>query len=63
MNTNSTFSVTGDAIIEGAISKKSGLVYERRLIEKYVTEEGKCPITNEPLTPDDIIVIKSAINY
>merc|ERR1712123_508595 len=40
------------------VSPVSGQVYERRLIEKYVTEAGIDPINKEPLSVEQLIEIK-----
>merc|ERR1712123_75055 len=40
------------------VSPVSGQVYERRLIEKYVTEAGIDPINKEPLSIDQLIEVK-----
>jgi pre-mRNA-processing factor 19 len=44
---------------EPVVSKKSGLLFERRLIEKVVQETGRCPITDEPLEKDDLLVVST----
>lgn len=36
-----------------------GTVFEKRLIEAYVSEHGKDPVTNEELTTDDLVELKS----
>ncbi|KAL9045934.1 MAG: hypothetical protein Q9214_001111, partial [Letrouitia sp. 1 TL-2023] len=36
-----------------------GTVFEKRLIEAYVSEHGKDPVTNEELTNDDLVELKS----
>lgn len=41
------------------MSKKSGLLFERRLIEKIVKETGRCPVTDQPLEQDDLLPISS----
>ena len=54
------------------MSKKSGLLYERRLIEQYVDDNGKVrktarvtvliaqdPVTGEELALDDLLPLKS----
>mmetsp|Transcript_7366 Transcript_7366/g.6601 ORF Transcript_7366/g.6601 Transcript_7366/m.6601 type:complete len:508 (+) Transcript_7366:21-1544(+) len=51
-------SISGEIPIEPVVSKKSGLIYEKSLILKYIDETGKEPTTNEPLTESDIIIIK-----
>lgn len=39
------------------VSKTSGLMFEKELIEKHILNHGKCPITGDSLTVDDIIVM------
>lgn len=52
------FLVSGTAPEEPVVSKY-GHTYERRLIEKYLETNGnKCPVTNEPLSREDLIVVK-----
>lgn len=41
------------------VSTKSGLLFERRLIEKAIAETGSCPITGEPLSESDLIALKT----
>ncbi|KAM7462377.1 hypothetical protein LguiA_030498 [Lonicera macranthoides] len=52
-------SISGEVPEEPVVSKKSGLLYEKRLIERHISDFGKCPITGEPLTMDDIVPIKT----
>lgn len=40
------------------VCSKSGHVYERRLIEKYIAENGTDPISGDKLTTEDLIAIK-----
>ncbi|KAK4258410.1 hypothetical protein QN277_007865 [Acacia crassicarpa] len=51
--------ISGEVPEEPVVSKKSGLLYEKRLIERHIADYGKCPITGEPLTSDDIVPIKT----
>lgn len=44
---------------EPVVSPLSGAVFEKRLIQKYISEYGKDPITNEPLEEDKLIAIKN----
>ena len=37
-----------------------GTIFEKRLIEAYISENGKDPVTNEDLTTEDLIDLKSA---
>ncbi|XP_041001982.1 pre-mRNA-processing factor 19-like [Juglans microcarpa x Juglans regia] len=50
-------SISGEVPEQPVVSKKSGLLYEKRLIERHISDFGKCPITGEPLTLDDIVPI------
>jgi hypothetical protein len=53
------FSLVSGTAPEEPVVSKYGHAYERRLIEKYLDTNGnKCPVTNEPLTKDDLIVVK-----
>jgi pre-mRNA-processing factor 19 len=40
------------------ISKKTGHIYEKRLIEKHLVISNKCPISGIILTKDDFMEIK-----
>jgi pre-mRNA-processing factor 19 len=42
------------------VSSKSGHIYERRLIEKYISENGTDPVTGEKLMEEDLIPIKTS---
>ncbi|KAI5860465.1 Prp19-domain-containing protein [Durotheca rogersii] len=53
-------SLSGEAPEEPVVSKLSGAVFEKRLIERYVEEHGKDPVSGQDLTLDDLIPIKSA---
>lgn len=52
--------VSGEAPEEPVVSKKTGTVFEKRLIEKYIEENGKDPITGDELDLEDLLPIKSA---
>ena len=41
------------------MSAKSGYVFEKRLIEKFLVANGKCPITGVEMTVDDLIPLKT----
>ncbi|KAH0930242.1 hypothetical protein HID58_015969 [Brassica napus] len=51
--------VSGEVPEEPVVSTKSGLLFERRLIERHILDYGKCPVTGEPLTIDDVVPIKT----
>ena len=50
--------VSGEAPQTPVASKKSGQVFERRLIEAYIAENGKEPITSEELTIEDLVELR-----
>ncbi|KAH7573172.1 hypothetical protein JRO89_XS03G0082800 [Xanthoceras sorbifolium] len=51
--------ISGEVPEEPVVSKKSGLLFEKRLIERHILDYGKCPITGEPLSMDEIVPIKT----
>lgn len=52
--------ISGEAPEEPVVSKKSGAVFEKRLIEKYIEENGKDPVSGEELDVEELLPIKSA---
>lgn len=53
-------SISGEPPQDPVVSQKSGHVYERRLILKYITENGTDPITGEKLEEGDLITVKAS---
>ncbi|CAD8114560.1 unnamed protein product [Paramecium sonneborni] len=53
-----TCALSGELIETPVISKVSGHIYERRLIEKHIESTGTCPITGRPLSFEDLIEVK-----
>jgi len=51
--------ISGEVPQEPVVSKKNGYLYEKRLIEKYIREEGKCPISGLDLVESDLIPIQT----
>ena len=45
------------------VSPVSGQVYERRLIEKYVTETGVDPVNKEPLAMEQLIEVSQELRF
>lgn len=41
------------------VSPSSGAIFEKRMIEKYIQEHGKDPISGEDMTVDSLIEIRS----
>lgn len=38
---------------------KTGLIYSRRLVEKAIKADGKCPVTDADLSLDDLVPVQS----
>ncbi|GKZ23323.1 hypothetical protein AbraIFM66951_011716 [Aspergillus brasiliensis] len=51
--------ISGEAPQVPVVSPKSGSVFEKRLIEAYIAENGKDPVNGEELSTDDLIDVKS----
>lgn len=56
--TRCEFTVSGEAPTTPVASSKSGTVFEKRLIEAYIAEHGKDPVTGEELSSADLIELK-----
>ncbi|KAF8649897.1 hypothetical protein AX16_005656 [Volvariella volvacea WC 439] len=52
--------ISGEPPQEPVVSSKSGKVYERRLIIKYISENGTDPVTGDKLEESDLIAIKAS---
>lgn len=52
------FSVSNEIPEQPVVSSVSGAVFEKRLIEKYINENGCDPINSEPLELSQLIEIK-----
>ncbi len=53
-------SISGEPPQDPVVSSKSGHVYERRLILKYITENGTDPITGDKLEEADLVSVKAS---
>lgn len=53
-------SISNEVPEHPCVSPVSNHVYERRLIEKYIAENGTDPINNQPLSEEQLIDIKVA---
>lgn len=59
-------SVCNEVPEQPVLSPVSGSIFEKRLIEKYITENGVDPINGKELTIEQLITITSnnnSINY
>ncbi|KIK26558.1 hypothetical protein PISMIDRAFT_94703 [Pisolithus microcarpus 441] len=52
--------ISGEPPQDPVISAKSGHVYERRLILKYITDNGTEPLTGDKLEESDLLTIKAS---
>jgi len=53
-------SISNESPENPVVSPVSGCVYERRLIEKYLSENGTDPVSGKPCSKDDLIEIKGS---
>ncbi|KAL3474133.1 hypothetical protein BJX99DRAFT_232234 [Aspergillus californicus] len=51
--------ISGEAPQVPVVSPKSGSLFEKRLIEAYIAEHGKDPVTGDELSTDELIDVKS----
>jgi hypothetical protein len=52
--------ISGEPPQDPVVSQKSGHVYERRLIAKYISENGTDPMSGEKLEESDLISIQTS---
>mmetsp|Transcript_35045 Transcript_35045/g.82542 ORF Transcript_35045/g.82542 Transcript_35045/m.82542 type:complete len:508 (+) Transcript_35045:106-1629(+) len=52
-------SMSGETPNEPVVSRKSGHLFEKRLVSKYVEENGTCPVSGEELSLDDLVDVKA----
>ncbi|KKA30277.1 hypothetical protein TD95_003873, partial [Thielaviopsis punctulata] len=52
---------SGETPQEPVVSTKTGLVYEKRLITKYITEHAREPGTDHALATTDLVALKPAL--
>jgi pre-mRNA-processing factor 19 len=53
------YAVCGEVPEHPVVSTKTGHIFEKRLITKYIEAEGKCPITGEPLELTDLLDVQA----
>ena len=52
-------SLTGNVVEEPVVSKLTGHIYEKNIIEKYISNFAKCPITQNSMTINDLIKVNT----
>lgn len=45
------------------VSKRSGLIFEKSTIEKYIDINQSCPVTGEKLEYADLVEVKSSRTF
>ena len=50
--------LSGVAPEQPVVSTKSGHIFERSVVTKFVEANGRCPVTGEPLAADDLLPLK-----
>ncbi len=50
--------VSGEVPQEAVVSTKTGQLFEKRLVMKYIADGGKCPINGDDLYESDLIEVK-----
>ena len=55
--------LSGEPPQDPVISAKSGHVYERRLIAKYIADNGTDPVTGDKLEETDLVSVKASKNH
>jgi len=51
-------SLSGTTPEEPVVSRRTGHVFEKRLITKHLADSGRCPVTDEDLSPADLIALQ-----
>jgi pre-mRNA-processing factor 19 len=51
--------ISGTVPEQPVVSTKSGHLFEKKLVEKFVKETGRCPVTNESLSVEDLMPLKA----
>ena len=49
--------MSGQEVVEPVVSP-AGNVFEKAVIEKYLAQNDKCPVTGDPLSVEELISIK-----
>ena len=53
-----TCTISREVCRKPVISKKTGHIFEKELITKHLNSTGKCPITSQDMTTDDLIDVQ-----
>lgn len=53
-------SLSGAPVVEGVVSTKSGHLYEKSTILKFIAAYHKCPHSNQPLEEKDLVAVRGS---
>ena len=56
-------SISGEVANEPVVSPRSGAVFDRKNIVSYITTTGTDPLTDEPLTIEELVSIKTPVSH
>ncbi len=56
-------SLTNQPTTDPVVSTRSGHIFDKYAIEKHLDSELICPITNKPLTPNDLVPLTGIFLY
>ena len=62
MSTAITCSLSGSHTMYPVVSLKTGHIFEKSTIEKYISVYGKCPHTNQSLSESDLLPLAANKN-
>ena len=51
--------ISGEVPGDPVVSRLTGHLYERSVIEKHIVATGTCPITSQSMNVDDLMVVQS----
>ena len=50
--------LSGSTPEQPVVSTKSGHIFERSVVEKFVEANSRCPVTGVPMTAEDLVAVK-----
>lgn len=54
-----TCAISGEVCSQPVVSKATGVVFEKRVIEKHLLTSSKCPVSGEQMSVDDLIPLRT----
>lgn len=50
--------ISNEICTHPVVSKRTGHIYEKSLLEKHLQVTGRCPVTEDEMTMDDVVDIQ-----